>query len=484
MMLEVSKSWRWLKILFLCGLVIYLLFFLYNACISIVHPYQIDYAEGISLDRVRKLSRGISIYIDISTYPHICCQYTPVAYILYTGLAKIFGASLALGRSASLVTSILVGALIYGIVKENTRDRYIALISSLLFFASPFAYFQAHVFGDIMTLGILFSLIGIYLITRYERTKRVYFCVPFFLLAVYTKQTFIAAPIASFIYLFAKDRKLTIKIAGLYVLSGLCLFLLANHLTEGRFYFHTLASNLFPYTIFNLVFRYVKTIQLHFILLSFAGAFALHAVIRRQSNIFVIYFVISAIIAITAGKVGASAISYMLELIAVSCILFGFCFAGVQQQIRESELANTLVGVALIFQLVVFAHVPYFADSIFRGSTTPTMTDRINGQKVSSYVKNTTGKVLSQDAGFVVLNNKELLVDLFLFTQLYRKDLVDQSELVSDIQNKEFSLILLKFDVKKAERSDCLTDEMLNAARNSYHLVETIGGNYIYEPNL
>lgn len=475
----ISKS---LRILFLVGLVIYFLFFLSNAFITILHPYPIDYAEGISLDRVIKLSQGINIYHDISTYPNICCQYTPVAFLIFAFFSKIFGASLALGRSASLITSIIVGVIIYGIVKEKTRDNYIAITSSLLFFASPFTYIQSHVFGDIMAMGILFSLIGIYLVFKYEDSKKIYFCIPFFILAVYTKQSFITAPLASFLYLFLKDKKLSIKMALIYAISGLLLFWLANYLTGGQFYFHTMTSNGWPFSITKMIYEYVMTIQIHLVLIGFALAFCLITVIRREYNLFVTYFTFSTLLAVTVGKIGGSAISYMLEPIALSCILFGVFFERMEQKIKKNELATILVFTLLILQLVSFAHAPYVADSVFSGSTTPTMEDRIIGQEVSAYMKNTSGKVLSEDAGFVVINDKDLLVDPVLVTQLHRVGLFDQSEILNDIQNGDFSLILLKFDVKEVEHYGHFTDEMIEGIRNNYYLVETIGENYIYEP--
>lgn len=476
-----------LRIIFLLGLVIYFIFFVYNAFVTILHPYPIDYAEGISLDRVDKLSQGINVYHDISTYPYICCQYMPVAYLILAAFAKIFGASLALGRISSLVTSLLVGALIYKIVDEKTQGKYVAIVSSLLFFASPFTYVQGHVFGDIMTMGILFSLIGVYLLLKYEESKKVYLCLPFFLLAVYTKQPFIVAPVASFIYLFLKDKKTSITLAGVYAISGLFLFLLLNYLTGGQFYFHTIASNCWPYSILQLAYEYIRTIMIHIVLFAFAGSFVLYTTIkggyREKHGIFIIYFVISALMALTVGKIGASAISYMLELVAVSCILFGFFFDRIKREIEGTTMIPVLVGGLLIFQLVAFAHAPYVADSAFSGSTTPTVEDKMVGEEVSSYVKNMSGKILSEDAGFVVINGKELLVDTTLVAQLYRVGLFDQSELVSDVQDREFSLILLKFDVESVTKHQRFTDEMLDAIRANYHLVEKIGENYMYEPN-
>lgn len=471
------------KILFLLGLIVYFIFFVYNAYASMMYPYHITYADGIGLDRIQKLSQGINVYHELSAYPYVPCQYPLVAWLLLTGLAKVFGTSLAIGRVYSFITSILVGVLIYKIVKTQTKDKYISIVSSLIFFASPFTYLQASVFGDIMATGIIFSLIGVCLVLKYQNSKMIFFCIPFFLLAGYTKQVFIAAPIASVIYLLFKNKRLSLQIGSLYVIFGTSIFLLINYLTNGQFYFHVVSSNqAYPFSLFTLIYHLVLTIQTHLVLFALATAFAMYLIYKRENNIFVIYLIILIPMMITLGKAGSSPISYMLETIAISCILFGSFFSRVIQ-CKKDKILPVLVGLLLILQLVTFVHAPHVIDNMYMRSTTPTENNKNVTQEVSLYINNASGKMLSEDMGILVINNKELLVDIAAITHLHREGISMQGEIVSDINNRNFSLILLRFDVNTTNHYHSVTDEMLVGVRNNYHLEKCIGLNYIYLPN-
>ncbi|MBU0672802.1 MAG: glycosyltransferase family 39 protein, partial [Candidatus Margulisbacteria bacterium] len=403
-------------------------------------------------------------------------------WFLMAGLARVFGCSLALGRVFSFVTALLLAVLIGWLVKQSTKDGYVALIASLFYLASPYVYYQAHVFGDIMSLGIIFSLLGIYLVSKYEGSNKIYLSLPLFILAFYTKQPFVVAPAAACLYLFFKDKRTALKFGGTYALLVLTIFLMANCLTSGNFYFHTIAGNRFAYNLVKMLFEYITTIQVHFVLLGFAAAFALNKLLKRELDLFSFYFCLAALVAVGVGKAGASAISYMLEPLAVACVLFSRSLVELQCRFKDYILARSLLVVLLILQLAALAHAPYTADSTFRLSSTPTEDARLIGEKVSRYIQSTKGRVLSQDAGLVVINGKELLVDPILVTQLSKGGMWDQTGLVTDIADGRFSLVLLKFDLEQTKSSGWFTDEMLSAIRNNYCLDERIGENYLYKP--
>jgi len=471
------------------GLAAYSVLYIFDAYRCIVYPYQMDYVEGFLLYFADTLSQGQSIYQDMSTYPFIPGLYPPVYALACAPLVKLFGISFSIGRLISVLSAILIGILIYKIVGKMT-DRRIAIISVLLFFASPYIYNWTCLFR-VDTLGLLFTLIGIYLVFRYEKSKIIYLSIPFFLLAVYTKQSLIAAPIASFIYLFLKDKKLGITNASIFGISGILLLLLCNYVTEGRFYLHTVTYQGFMPSTYRTIELYLGMIQTHAILFGFAFVQSVYIILKKKPGLFAYYFVASALIAVTVGRPG-SHINYFLELIVACCILFGTFLSGLQPQLKKGNLAGILVMIMLLVQLALFAHMPY----------TDMAEDLRIGQELSSRVQSSEGSVLSEDAGLVVINNREPLIEFAIAMQLEKRGLWDQSNFVSDLQNKKFSLILLKVNANHVlrfltlEGSDAImkiqqryssrqrfTIEMLEAIVNNYHLVETIGEYYVYEPN-
>lgn len=467
MLNKLNSLFKLLCGLSIAGLIFYFIFYIFNAYQSLIYPYQLDFGEGFLLYFAYTLSQGHSIYQDISIYPYIPGLYPPIFSLVCAGLVKIFGISFSTGRFVSVLSAILIGSLIYKIVREKA-NKQIAIIGSLLFFASPYIYNWTRLFR-VDTLALLFSLVGIYFVFKYENNKKVYLSIPFFLLSIYTKQSFIAAPLASFTYLFLKDKKLGIKIICLFGLFAVLLFLLANYITNGQFYLHTVIYNANLFSINEVISSYIRMIRIHTVLFGFAFFYVLYNVSKKKLSLFVIYFIISALVAVSAGKIGSN-INYFIELIAVSCILSGMFLGKLRFKTKKESLASILVMTLLLIQLVLFAPMPY-------------VYDRSTGQKISSYILNTNGSILSEDAGFVVINNRDLLIEMFMATQLEKQGLWDQSTFVGDLQNKKFSLIILEFDVGNDEiMQSRFTEQMVKAIRNNYHFIEKIGSYYIYKP--
>jgi hypothetical protein len=167
---------------FLFGISVYLMIYFIGAYISITFPYEIDYGEGILLNQAKLIAQGINIYQDISDYPYIMAMYTPIYSLISAFFIKLFGISFSIGRFISVFSAVLIGIIIYKIIKEKANTQ-IALFSSIIFFASPYISTWTYLFR-VDTLGLLFSLIGIYIVYKYENKKWVYAAIPFFMVYV------------------------------------------------------------------------------------------------------------------------------------------------------------------------------------------------------------------------------------------------------------------------------------------------------------
>lgn len=472
-----------LLILSIMGLILYLILYLLNVYTSITYPYEIEYGEGEMLNQVLLMTRGESIYRDITGYPYIIGNYPPIYPLICVPLAKLLGVSFGVGRFVSVLSAVLLGLLVYRIVKEKT-NRQIALISGLLFFASPFIYSWTRLFR-VDTLGLLFSLTGIYLVIRYENTKGVYLSTIPFLLAIFTRQTYIAAPVSSFIYLYLKDKGGGIKFIMLFGVLSIIPFLMFNHMTEGQFYLHIIKYNVIHFSLNTAVQSYFDTLQIHLVIFILAFGYIAYSISKKWQSLFVIYFIISALVAITVGKVGSN-INYFIELIAVCCILSGFSINKLHLEIQSGRSRiSILVGVMLIMQLVIFASA-YYLDAprlLYLRGGMPTSADMNIRQRVSTYIIDADGAVLSEDIGLLVVNDKDVLFNPFSFTQLQREGIWNQSRLVGDIEDRYFSLIILEFDVNSTYvNRERFTEEMIYAMRDHYSLVERIGTYHIYTP--
>jgi hypothetical protein len=478
-----------LNYIFISALILYFIIYLIHCYQYLVFPYQLDYVEGYLLSFADKISHGENIYNDISRYPYIPGLYPPIYPWVLSPFVKLFGFSFAIGRTFSVISALLTGFFIYKIL-ELKAGRRAALVGSLLFFASPYVFYTTTLFR-VDALGLLFSIIGIWFVIKYENKTAVYLSVPFFILSVFTKQSYLAAPASYFLFLFLKNRLEAIKFAGLFIISTLLLFFLINHLTKGQFYLHMLAyQGLTP--VLRLVFqRYGLFLQSHTIEFLLALIPAIYLAVQKRWKLFSIYFLIAALAALTVGRPGAN-INYFLELIAVCGILSALVYKTLQPQINKGSLGGILIMVALLSQVALFSHGPF--ESLDKKTNA--------NNRVSAMIRSTEGEILSEDAGLALLNGKTVWIEWALDTQLYMLGLWDQSNFVSELQDKRFSLIILEKDANVALRLLILnknnpqlksvediafyqryTIEMLDAIVTNYHLVDKLEDFYVYSPN-
>jgi hypothetical protein len=468
---------------------IYLVFYLIHAIQCIIYPFQLDFGEGYVLYYANAIAKGNTIYPDISNYPFIPGLYPPVYPLLCAPWVKLFGLSFIPGRMISVISALLIGIVIYKIV-SHVSNRHTAIIASLFFLASPYV-FLTTVWYRVDTLGLLFSLIGVLFVVKHTDDRVVYLSIPFFLLAVFTKQSFLVAPISSIIYLLFKNRKLAVQIGAFFGISTGGLFILVNYFTYGQLYHHLITLQSFA-PVFQLVIqKYGDFISSHLVEYILALALVIVILLQKKWDLLPLYFIITAIAAITVGRPGAN-VNYFLELIAVCSILTGLAYYKFQQQIQKGTLAGLLITSLVLIQLAMFIHGPY----------EPLSEDYKDRTQLSTIIKSTSGDVLCEDADLAILNGKKLYIEWFMATQLSSQGKWDQSLFVSDLQNKKFSMIILENDAFTTYKLITIQDgeklrqqqkvmsyelrytaQMLDAIINNYHIVVEIGLFHVYQPN-
>lgn len=471
-------------------LISYLLLYLYHAFVSIIFPFQMDYGEGFTLNTVRILSNGGNIYPLITDKYFITSPYPPLYYLIYSLLVKISDISFSTGRLISVVSTLIVSYLIYLIVKIKTKRPVLGAISSLIFLLSPYTFYWSAL-ARVDMLALLFSLLGIYFIFKYKGEKWIYLSVLFFVLSVYTKQSYFAAPIAVFLYLIIRNKqKNAMRFIVSFSLFVISLFLMLNYITDWQFYIHVIknsASHRFSIPlIFSFYWNFLDY-YIYAILIVLAMTVVTAEFIKKRFSLFGIYFIIAGIFTVIIGKIG-STINYYLELTAIISVLFGFVINKLMIDTKRNSTYMPLFLYISIISIFV-AIIGYFAIV-----NDPTPLDVMNNQKVSSIIENTKGRILSEDAGLLVLNNRpDDVFEFFILSSLSRAGLWDQSGFVNEMKNQEFSLIILNFNITESKipeyELERVTDEMLIQIRQNYIITDKIGSNqtlyeyYIYTPN-
>ena len=249
--------------------------------------------------------------------------YMPLYYLLTGNLMKIFGTSPVVGKLVSTVAVFVISLLIYYIGKKLSKRNVLPIIPAVMFAFYPFIVNWAAEQTKIDLLGLMFTTIGF---TLALNKKYLWAAIPL-VLALFTKQSFVSAPIAIGIYLLLKDRKSLISYSILIVILGLSGLAFGNLLTHGTFVTHVIgylndtdfisASNQASWGVRMVVGSLVCLAYLSPVLI-IAG----YGMYRyKQFGLVGIYLVVSLLVlVITIGKAG-SGTNYTFDALVAACCL-------------------------------------------------------------------------------------------------------------------------------------------------------------------
>jgi hypothetical protein len=224
------------------------------AAIAIGYPLDLDYGEGIVWQQARDIVAGYG-YRPIGVYPAIVFHYPPVYHVATIAFARLFGVDeLAAGRSLSvLATFVTMGLVAWSTAAllhagERRRVRMLAAAAApFLFISMPpvmmwFAFMRVDMLAGALSLGgLLMSVRAV------QRPWEIAPAAILFVLAIYTKQTSIAAPGAAFLMLCCVRPRLAAMLLAACLALGLVALAGLSWSTGGGFLRHILGYNLNRY---------------------------------------------------------------------------------------------------------------------------------------------------------------------------------------------------------------------------------------------
>jgi len=324
---------------------------------TIGSSWEMILGEGFLLVQANMISNGQPLYQQVTSTQLLAIPHTPLFVAVCGGLSSIFGSSLVVGRVVALVFGFGICVLIFLLVRKLTKDSVVGVLAGLLVI-SLFAFRFLGPIYRMDTMGVFLSLAGIYLVTKFEGSRKVYWAIPVFLLAFFTKQYFIAAPLSVCVYFLIKNRKWVppLKFGGIYLGSLLGSLLLAGLLTNWELVIHNIlylgVGSQMSWTIFvgavrSLAFRHAPFI------LAILAYFGYKVYQRRSLTLVDVYFLVSlAVMLATCGKWGAGW-HYGLECLVVGCILVGILLNKAFQILGERASSLRKVALSgLVFTLV------------------------------------------------------------------------------------------------------------------------------------
>ncbi len=464
-------------------LAIYAAFTAWLGLAGLAYPYQLDYGEGIVLWFAQEIARGHAIYKSLSEFPFASSNYPPVAMALAAALTPIFGDGYVAGRLLNFAAALIVAALIFRIVRVETRDRRAAALAALFFIGSPYIYHWVPLFR-VDLIGLAFAFGGIFLTWRFERRTTLLFTdycilITCFLLALYTKHTLVAAPAAAFIAIFRRDRRVAIAFALALGITGGAIYFAMDMATRGGFSAGLIESNATVFLIAQLG-ALVQNFALTFPILILLAAWAwIDRVRARQFGVLEWYALISFAMLVLSGRLGAWE-NYFFEALTVTCVFAGFTFhvSGFRSQVANLKPATWNLGLAvlLLVQLGLTWHDPRIAADLIARDTPA-------NRELALLLKQTPGTIISEDMGALATSGKPVAYYTFQYSMLARSGKWNQMWELNGLRDREFPLVILEHGTREdVDHYRRFTREFVSALDRYFARTQTIGKYEIYTP--
>jgi hypothetical protein len=452
--------------------------------------YPLDYGEAPLVNQAMQINAGQSIYYaKINQAPFTIANYPPIYVLLLSIFEKAFGPGFWYGRLISVLSAWGSATLIVLITYSHSKNMLMALITGLLFINLPYVVGWSTL-ARIDHLALFFALLGLFFIIKRPTSEKILdhtliLGALFLIFAIYTRQSYaLAAPLGGFLYLLHKNWKRALALTGLVAGGVLLIFFSINVLTDGGFFFNIVTANVNPFDLARVVhnFRnFFASTPTLFIL----AALGLILIFNRIDGWPLLTgFALGAFLsAITIGKIGSN-INYFLEFSASLCLLVGFGLIVLYQHARKL-LPLILLCTSLIFlswQVIeVIREVQLETKNALR--------DRIQAQDdlltMEKLVRNHLDEPILADEfmGMLTINDKSLYLQPFEITQLALAGLFNQKILIEQIEQEEFSLILLQegsWWVNVVQER--WTPEMLEAIHGNYRITAKLENTNVYRP--
>ncbi|MBN2047533.1 MAG: glycosyltransferase family 39 protein [Anaerolineaceae bacterium] len=466
--------------------------FLTHSLVTLLHPYSMDYGEGPLLDQAVRIHEGQPIYDpNLDQAPYTVTNYPPV----YVGLLSLFNsaehASLFSGRLLSTLSTLAAAYFLFEIVRSQTRDWFAGLVSAMLFLAHPYVI----QWGSLMRIDMLalaFSLGGLMVIVRAPNQARAIWITAVLLTAAaYTRQSaLLAAPLAAFVWLLFHDWKKALRLAVITFAFVAGLLVMFNLLTRGGFFKHIVTANVNTFN-WDTVNRYVDEFSSLYWILSLVGVVFLVAGWKAAPawRFAAPYLVGAALTAVTVGKIGSN-VNYLLELVAALALVSGLALAWLRSSVKQflpvlNEASYRNLASALLLLLVVFQFRSMFSQSL-ANPVSGTKFRVLSAEQLgifSDSIQKDEGTVLVDEyMAMLPANGKSIYLQPFEMTQLANAGIWDQSALVRQIEDKEFSQIVIHHFIWPVYR-ERWTPEMLDAIFASYTAVDEYEESVVFKPN-
>ncbi|HZS48726.1 MAG TPA: glycosyltransferase family 39 protein [Blastocatellia bacterium] len=462
--------------------------FFVQAFRSIGVQQDIQYPESAVVFGVVNLWRGQPLYHDFQRAPFAITGYTPIFYILSAAISKLFAHSIhavyLCSRIVAFIATLLT-AIIAGLIAKQTGGNKTAQSSTVLFFLSSSLLLPWGFMARVDTLMLFFTVTGIYLFLRFNGSNWQYLSIVAFVLALFTKQSALAAPAAVFVELVFERRwrHALLFASGLFVLCVAC-FLIGNAMTGGLMSVNVLGSLDAPVRLKSIA--EVLWNSLPGLLAGLIFSVAALATTKRSNTkirLIALYFVFSVILAaVSSAKLGSDRNYYLDALLAVSVL--GGIGIGRLANVAEATLSKAILCACI----VIGAFVPDLYQKYVTATSDYFVSE--DNTAIVDELRTVSGDILTQDANIPLRLGKPVFVtDSYHLSVLEARHKWQPEPLIELIEQKRFQKVMLPLDIQSSGRPPWTIYQglpiwdprIVEAISRNYQLAEIKGSYHIYD---
>ena len=494
----------------IAALAAHFIVYLHYALNAIRYPFELFEPEGIVWQQAM-LIPGERMYGDINRFPFIVFHYPPLYHLMVRAVAALGFDPLASGRSISWLASLVSGATVASLafrLSRNEAGRLASLAGAATAGLTFFCFYPVVAMSPLMRvdmLAIALSFLGVWCATRSLRSDWLsYIAMVLFVLAAFTKQTCLIAPLAtvSVMVLVSPRRALKVFCFGLLLGGGVLASL--NWITDGGFLRHLVLYNINRFSL-GLAAREIlgqapQSIFVVLALVSVITKWKLLAIERAWKNlasfrsdlassetlqvmtIVTLYLGLSTCTLIALGKSGGG-LNYFVEWMGILSVTIGtLVTAVIQRQLIKAECgaerSTTIAGLLLpILILVQMLLLPASRDFGLANLTQIHELDDLVAR-----IKGASRPVLSEDMVLLMRAGKGVPWEPAIFNELASTGRWDERLILGMISTRAFAFVVTRGRAGEEMHDGRFTPAVGSAIQEAYPRTEEEGGRTVHLP--
>ncbi len=411
---------------------------------EVTSPRDLTIPEGSIVYSIRALAHGHPLYRDFRRPPYATAPYTPFYYSCIALLCKTFTKDInfiyicarSVTFACTVASLILVTCLSRRVAPGGAYPGLLGLFTALTVADLRPWGFTCRV--DVMAVAL--SLGGLKAALSGPNARRLLLAAAFFIAALFTKQSSVAAPLAIALALAHEGRRkhAIVFLLGIALASATS-FAALDFWTGGRFGANVLAANLAPIIWWQpTLFAASHLATASWPVLLWIGSLTIRSRRTLADAALSSYALISFAVAILlSAKAGADR-NYFIEAGLAMSIMAGRGWLGwMTLASRWKALRIILPALGLLISEAALA-------SLSSWFITPPITAQPSDELFNRILR-TPGPILFGDAGLAVrFADPPAILDKFNASYLHRRGLIDFSALSEAIENRIFVSIILE----------------------------------------